>query len=692
MPLVEPEIDYINKKARTIHYKGGMSEPLDEEASFALFATPREKQIKQGVKESELQFAKIPGEEGQTFLKGLGENFASKLATDYFLDPVIAAGAATTVGEGQENEDFFDRMIGNYRAQRMGRREAKSELQQRNPKSAMAGTVGSLGVDVALPLPGSLARRPVAAGTLLGAASSEKSLLEDPMEVAKSAAIGGGVGAVVSGAERIARQRGALRAHPENVRMTHEANQNAFNDYRAEMSRKLNSVASDIPTQGIHKGNLGIEDFIDGNIRVSPQGGTAQTKSTINFLNSLEQGLPEAITARDINRVFDAVEGRIAVAASAEEVGFLNRFKEHLVQRIPMAIGEARSADKYIPRILRQFGRSIQRSLGNLTGDTEVIRVLEKKLGRRAVHDFSSGVMTAVDEGLASISPGEIVRAAEDGSLPQIMTQFMQNAPSMSALEQRIDNVIRKMESQLNTVPRARLRAFTEDLDAMRQAQLYVERINQDAMMSAVDSVNRHAGDMRLYYNNARDTSGSKISNAVGVQNPYISTNIPPTNARPVPNPIPEAPQVGGMATKFENPNYYRDQAKNLGSLKTLGPLAGLTYGLGIPKAVATGAVVGYQGLQSALRGITRPDAIGSFARRSIQRGGIDLILEQIKSYPSYRDGILLDPQDRRQAVAEIEVDQDLPGEDKAVLQAKINRGISLEKYIESIKGEKNGN
>jgi hypothetical protein len=51
--------------------------------------------------------------------------------------------------------------------------------------------------------------------------------------------------------------------------------------------------------------------------------------------------------------------------------------------------------------------------------------------------------------------------------------------------------------------------------------------------------------------------------------------------------------------------------------------------------------------------------------------------------YPSYSEGVLADPQERRSAVAEIEQAQHLDIESKAVLQAKINRGQNIEKLIQ---------
>lgn len=690
MALVEPEIDYIDKATQTIHYKGGIQEPLSEEASFSLFASPKAREIKEGVRQTEREFGKSVGGEGHTFLKNLGDNFRSKFLTDYIADPAIAAVTAID-SSGREGMGYFDRLSENYLAHRMGRREATEEFNQENPKSAMAGMIGSLALDIGAPLPKAIQSRPILGGAAIGAAASPRSLLENPEDVAKGALIGGGIGAAVSGAERVARQRGALRAYPEEVRMTHEANRQAQDAFRAELNRKLESISSDIPKAGLNKQALEVEDFINSNIKISPAATGTEARSTANFIQSIEGALPENLDSNTIRRVFDAIEGRIA-QVSTEEAAILDKFKSHLVQKISFVAGQVRSADKYIPKVLRELQKSIQKSISTLVNDAKISNLLNRKFGTRTVHDFSAGIMQHVDAELSKMPAAEILRAAEDGSLPTIITEMIQTAPAMSVLEQKVDNTIRKMEGRLMAAPDSRKAAIADEINQLKEAQLHIERINQDAMMSAVNSINKYAGDIKFYARDVQEKLGSKISNAIGIPNPNASRNIAPTNPRPTPSPIPPAPNVGNMARKFENPNYYRDQVKNLGSLKSLGSLGALTYGLGVPKAVATGAVAGYQGLQAALRGITRPDAIGNVARQSIQRGGIDLIVDQIRSYPSYSNGILLDPQDRRDAVAEIEVDPDIPIEDKAVLQAKINRGISLEKYLESIKGVKNGN
>jgi hypothetical protein len=82
------------------------------------------------------------------------------------------------------------------------------------------------------------------------------------------------------------------------------------------------------------------------------------------------------------------------------------------------------------------------------------------------------------------------------------------------------------------------------------------------------------------------------------------------------------------------------------------------------------------------MKGLTSPTASGQAARLSFKQGGIQAIDMWAKKYPSYHNGILENPQDRRSLTKEIEDDSEIPIEQKAVIQSKINRGKSLQERL----------
>jgi len=100
--------------------------------------------------------------------------------------------------------------------------------------------------------------------------------------------------------------------------------------------------------------------------------------------------------------------------------------------------------------------------------------------------------------------------------------------------------------------------------------------------------------------------------------------------------------------------------------------LAGLKYLLGKGALPVEAAYLG-------LKGLTSPSAGGEIARMTFKQGGIQAIKMWAERYPSYRNGILESPQDRRSLTKEIEDDFEIPIEQKAIMQSKINRGKPLE-------------
>jgi hypothetical protein len=100
--------------------------------------------------------------------------------------------------------------------------------------------------------------------------------------------------------------------------------------------------------------------------------------------------------------------------------------------------------------------------------------------------------------------------------------------------------------------------------------------------------------------------------------------------------------------------------------------LAGLKYLLGSSALPAEAAYLG-------LKGLTSPSGMGKAIRMTFKQGGIEAINSWAQQYPSYHDGILDNPQERRSLTKEIEDDAEIPLEQKAIFQSKINRGKPLQ-------------
>ncbi len=94
--------------------------------------------------------------------------------------------------------------------------------------------------------------------------------------------------------------------------------------------------------------------------------------------------------------------------------------------------------------------------------------------------------------------------------------------------------------------------------------------------------------------------------------------------------------------------------------------------------SAAVPAEAAYVGMNA----LTSPTALGEAARMTFRQGGIQAIESWAQRYPSYQNGILQSPQDRRSLTKEIEDASDIPIEQKAVIQSKVNRGKPLQERL----------
>lgn len=674
MAIMQPEVDYIDKKTRTIHLKDGRTEPLSEESSYSLFESKGARNIRTEAKQAEKDLAKSTSPEGYTFLRKFGNSIAPKLVNEYVVSPAFAAGRAIKTREGQEEMPFLSRFYENLEARNRGAREGLSELEEENPYSALAGTVTGVAGDLMTPLPKGLKNRPVLGGAAIGAVAGEKPIYEDPMGALQNAGIGGGIGYGVGKLQNIAGERALLREHPKQLQRVGELNQKAQGAFSKAIETKLSGLDKNLPKGGVGKSSLNIPGFVNAEINVSPIAGSAQANSLIKFFETVEKGLPNFIKEADLKKVYNVIESKIATAAK-EEIPFLNRFREHIVEVLPLRVGQAVAKEKLLPKLVRDYQKNLSKTIDTFLNDAPVIKALsENPNNKKILSGLKQRVFKGVEDQLNQLDPEMLAKAFEDGTLNQMLARSFTGSKDFYSLAQEIQTVKQQLSKIGGNV------VNTPAWKAYDKAGDYLQKIKNDAIGAANQAIGNRS-DFGMILNEAAEKAASKMSNAVGVKNPFISKNIPPTNMRPTPLPMPEAPQVGKLAQSFENPNFYKDKVKGLASLKggVGGALAAKAIGLG--NAAAGGGAIA--ALTAMMRGATRPDALGSFNRNFIQKGGVPGVIYAVSQKPSYSNGVLLDPQDRRDVVAQIENDPDIPLGDKAVLQAKINRGISLEQMLE---------
>ena len=117
---------------------------------------------------------------------------------------------------------------------------------------------------------------------------------------------------------------------------------------------------------------------------------------------------------------------------------------------------------------------------------------------------------------------------------------------------------------------------------------------------------------------------------------------------------------------------------ETISNIKSSAPTAilGKMAGLPVAKAALGGAAIA-----TGARALTSPSVGGKILRTGLEQGAraASVIDQMAQKYPSYHDGILEDPQERRSLTKEIEDNRGMTLEEKAVYQSKINRGKPLQ-------------
>lgn len=679
------EVKSINRKDKTIELEDGRTVPLPDDLAFEFFGSEASKEKKKGIAEAVGSVQKgvenLPfGSEVGAFTSGATEgNPFVKLATN-FLDYIPESVASITPGKGQEDMGFFSRLGENIEAVRSGRREGKQKIQQENPNSYLGGELAGVASSFVTPLPKFVQGSPVAQSIAIGQGMSDKSVLNDPMGVLKDTAIDAGIGKAFgmlgNKLENVAAERGALRKYPELLAQHAAAETQAQKKFIAEMARKLDAVGTEL-RGGIPKGSMMVDDFINSSINMSPIAGTPQASNLSKFFKALGQSAPETMNADELKKIFQAVESRMAIGV-AEEIPILNQFRQHLVDNLPLGAASTAVKNKFGTRLINSFEKQIDRSVSAFLSDKNLVKSIESFAGKDAVKNLAQDMKKFVKSGYDKMTPAQFIEDIKSGNINDRLMWYVENNNKLQQIENKIEGTLQQLQ---NIAPLAQLRS--PEVQSLIRARDEIQKLKSTLQSNISNSVSSNATSLSIYEQDVLNKVSSKLANAVGVQ---PTGNLrSPTNMRPSPTAPPQAPQVGKMAQFFEKPNFYTSSLKKLGSLRGGGGIAKLGYlAKGLPKmGAAGGALAGAAGLTAALRGVTSPTALGAFAREGIQKGGMRFVVESIaERYPSYQNGVLKDPMDRRAASSEIEQDDDIGIEDKAVLQARINRGQNIETLI----------
>lgn len=715
----------IDRKNKLFRFEDGSTAPIAEEnipevTGNVAGKNPRGLQIKEATKEKLRESKKKTGlgsdvlSSIDTFLEQAQPGFVSKPA-DY-----LTAIAEAYQNKSKSERPFLQRVHEEYAPRREARKEFKEELTQKEPIASYAGKALGLGEEIAATagLPG------IAAAPLLGALESETSILEPgkaALEAVADAALGYGLDKFVGIFGKLAGKRGARQAEKAGIAEIESKNalrQEATNKLNAQeanrfaketaareaqiagmpaqqaatqqafsqnVGQNIAKVADILGDAKIPDAALGLENFIVENVERSALAGTPEANRFSKFIQTIFNSNGKGVDKNHLNKAFQAIEGRIAQTEGAEKQLLLD-FKDQMAQTLSQVVPEAKIFHKYAEPLSKELVKDVEGLVKQTVSrnSAELLSDISKSMKQ----DFSKGLQETLTNDIQSIFQkytGNFSEAVENGTLINELRQAISNNPMIQAVRNNGKAFLSKRK--------------IKDLENMNvPVEMTHFFKNYQSLVQDLDDL------PKLLLRNFEGNLGKK-ANKIGVDKVFETQEInkilpniqgapqaipqpapvnPALNVQPNLEQVPQLSQGQGIGQTFANfleDTNIRGQLSKLkdlfggkGSATSAGIVAKMA---GVPIAKTLGAAGA--GLLGA-NVLTNPGVRGTHARTMLKQGLLQAYLvSRAQGYPSFRSGILDDPNDRKMFARDIEDDPSLSLEDKAMMQTKVNRGIPLD-------------
>lgn len=372
----------------------------------------------------------------------------------------------------------------------------------------------------------------------------------------------------------------------------------------------------------------------------------------------------EVLSAQQLSSKYRVLEDYIQ-KSTPEIASVLNNFKLHMGDRLKSVVADNISYNRVVPSLKSQIQKEAESVIKGMVKDSPISLPLATKRMRNNLDDL-----------FKNLTPEDFVNKLRNGEIHEGILAEMNravNSPEFAnQFNSRLENILRKSEMKI----------FGVETEAAKKMGSRVKNTFGLAEPVPPPSV---------------PIAGEKIPmpSAPAAQ-PEIAMQMPDPIAPPATFPLPPKPNLMPMPGNAPAPQSFTPQMepslapaqgmaertgdfleKNLLGGKgiadnPLTKLAGLKYLLGSAAVPAEAAYLG-------MKGLTSPTAMGEAARITFKQGGIQAIENWAQKYPSYKNGVLGNPQERRSLTKEIEDDLEIPLDQKAVLQSKVNRGKPLQ-------------
>lgn len=483
--------------------------------------------------------------------------------------------------------------------------------------------------------------------------------------------------------------------YEESLKQLPELQKKAQAEYSANVVKNAQQIEKSFPRNSkISTDELGINQFLSETIDNSGLAASKEAGQVKRFLNSIfPEG--EIIGGREISKKYKALEEAIQ-RGNPEIKSILNAFKNHLGKRLPILLEDAITYSRVMPYLKKGLEKDIAQIMQELN--------LGKDIG--SVSRFADTNMRTLLKN--DIVPANFVQKLQSGELAR---DIANNVISKERFLVDISDQALKNAQKQGILPfimkdaETKHKYFVSELTKKLESRLAKYEIK--AVQSATNASKKLGKDIKSTYGMA-DAVPQPMAPQPPISVPLPSPptdlppiapiNIPPPIASPSIPPMPSKPNLLGQPTPpiphafnpipeptLAHPSGVGERLGDLLEKNPLGgkglinnpvtKLAGLKYLLGSAALPAEAAYLGAQAL-------TSPTALGEAARLTFKQAGIQAIESWARKYPSYNNGILESPQDRRSLTKEIEDDFSIPIEQKAVIQSKVNRGKPIQEKL----------
>lgn len=467
----------------------------------------------------------------------------------------------------------------------------------------------------------------------------------------------------------------AEQAHKESLKGLPELQSKAQKEYSSNVARVVDEIENRFPKNArIVTNELDIPGFVESNISKHLALGSKEGAQANRILSSLfPEG--EVLTSRELARRYKSIEE--AIQKSSPEIRtILVDFKNHVGERLPNILSNQMAYERVMPTLQKQVQKDFE----------SIFKKMPQEASFASPQEISKRVKENVQKYFDSMTPQNFIekvktREFRDELLDSVLTPWdllpESFRPSRSLAREEFKNIPLPGFYQQKAIYDKTFQDVSNQIrnkldSALAKSELKMIGVEHDAAKRLGSKVNRTYG-MASEIPAPIAPTPPQMSQLPSNQIPSLPTkpSMLPEPPAPIPQAIPTlSPNKGtsDMAAQFLE----KDLLGGSGMINNpLTKLAGLKY-------LAGGAALPLEAGYVGAKALTSPTAIGEGLRTSFKRGGIQAIDQMAQKYRSYHDGILEDPMERRSLNKEIEMDSEIPLDQKAIIQSKINRGKSL--------------